>query len=58
MLVLRFQTSFISCIMLTKERQFRQVPTLKSFIVEKSQKFMDLQEIVAKKDHYLVITVL
>ena len=44
--------------MLTKERQFRQVPTLKSFIVEKSQKFMDLQEIVAKKDHYLVITVL
>ena len=34
------------------------MPTLKSFIAEKSQKFMDLQEIVAKKDHYLVITVL
>ena len=36
MLILRFQTSFIYCIMFTKERQFRQVPTSKSFILEKS----------------------
>ena len=36
MLILRFQTNFQYCIMFTKERHFKQVPTSKNFILEKS----------------------
>ena len=64
MLILRFQTSFIYCIMFTKERQFKQVLTSKSFIIEKSLsgfvRKVELYEIVAKnrslfRHYYTVI---
>ena len=64
MLILPFQTSFIYCIMFTKERQFKQVLTSKSFIIEKSLsgfvRKVELYEIVAKnrslfRHYYTVI---
>ena len=64
MSILRFQTSFIYCIMFTTERQSKQVLTSKSFIIEKRLsgfvRKVDLQEIVAKnrslfRHYYIVI---
>ena len=59
LLILRFQKSFVYCIMLTKERQFRQVPTSKSFILEKSLSLWICKRSLPKRSlfgHYYIAT--